>query len=506
MKVRLLHRDRDLDLRHELPRNEAALAQDLELNTLWGAMAGDDSFLFSVARYVLLSGIGNGVETVLYRQAILKDCLRNAAVIREVYDLTVDALDRRRQRWLGIASRYPAGILSDAVNLLDMFMGVLRNLRGIAAAHASGFASEGFTQLFAMIERELSDEYLANVQGHLTQLKFRKGVLLSAELAEGNVGTNYVLRQTSRDRRHWLKRLLGRTPSAYTFKLHPRDEAGARILSDLQSYGINRVANALAQSADHVRSFFEILRTELGFYVACLNLHERLTSKGEPVCFPHPVSAGERRLRFSGLYDPCLSLLLEHRVVGNDADADGKAIVIITGANQGGKSVFLRSVGVAQLMMQCGMFVAAKSYEAELCTGLFTHYKREEDATMTSGKLDEELARMSDMAEDLRPNAMLLCNESFAATNQREGSEIAGQIVSALLERRIKVVFVTHLYECAHGLTKRKAAGALFLRAERKDDGTRTFKLVEGEPLETSYGEDLYRQVFPAGTGECGTR
>ena len=37
---------------------------------------------------------------------------------------------------------------------------------------------------------------------------------------------------------------------------------------------------------------------------------------------------------------------------------------------------------------------------------------------------------------------------------------------------------------------------AMFLRAERTADGTRTFRLIEGEPLETSYGEDLYREVF----------
>ena len=32
---------------------------------------------------------------------------------------------------------------------------------------------------------------------------------------------------------------------------------------------------------------------------------------------------------------------------------------MVTGANQGGKSTFLRSVGLAQLMMQCGMLVPA---------------------------------------------------------------------------------------------------------------------------------------------------
>ena len=37
---------------------------------------------------------------------------------------------------------------------------------------------------------------------------------------------------------------------------------------------------------------------------------------------------------------------------------------------------------------------------------------------------------------------------------------------------------------------------ALFLRADRREDGRRTFKLIVGEPLGTSFGEDVYREVF----------
>jgi len=149
-------------------------------------------------------------------------------------------------------------------------------------------------------------------------------------------------------------------------------------------------------------------------------------------------------------------------------------------------------------MMQAGMFVPANSFSANLCNRLFTHYRREEDVTMKSGKLDEELSRMNEIVDDLTTDSLLLFNESFAATNEREGSEIARHIVSPLLEKRIKVFFVTHLYEFARCLYDRKMENAMFRRAERQLDGTRTFKLVEGEPLETSYCPDLYKKIFGA--------
>jgi MutS domain V len=498
MKVRLLHRDREFEAEAAAPPNASALAEDLELETLWRAMARDDEFVFEVARKGLFAGLANDVDTVLYRQAVLADCLKNPEVVREIYALAVETIAARKRHWFGIFSKYPGSILYGSIELMQMLADHLARLRRIAETHAGGFRSEGFTQFFAMLSRELSDDYLAGVRRHLTELRFRHGTLLSAALGDRAEGRDYALRRPPGSRPGWLARVLGKTPPGYSFRLPPRDEAGARILSEMRDRGINRVANALAQSVDHVMGFIETLRRELAFYAGCLNLHECLAAKGEPLVFPRPVAAGARRRRFRGLYDPCLSLHLEGRAVGNAADADGRDLIVITGPNRGGKSSFLRALGLAQLMMQAGMYVAAESFDAQLCTGLFTHYKREEDATLTRGKFDEELARLSDMVPHLRPDALVLFNESFAATNEREGSEIAAQIVRALLERRIKVCFVTHLYTFAHHFFESRRAGTLSLLAERLPDGTRTFKLHEGEPSETSYGEDVYRQIFGA--------
>jgi DNA mismatch repair ATPase MutS len=500
MKAFLMHPDRDFDLQQELPALEQDIIQDLELSTQFEAMSLGDDFLLAVAKKAVLSSLGDP-EPILYRQHVLADCLREPAVVRELYAIAVETIEGERKGFWGLfRGASPDTILHRSLEVLELFVRMLQRLRRIAADHAGRFASKGFMRLFEMLARELDEQYFRTVEEHLAELKFRGGVLISAGLGKGNKGTGYVLRRP-RESSGWLQRISARNRrSTYTFQIADRDEAGARALAELRGHGINLVANALAQSTDHILSFFNMMRAELAFYVGCLNLHERLAAKGEPTCFPVPLPPGKPALSARGLYDVCLSLHLEARAVGNDVNADGKNLVMITGANQGGKSTFLRSVGLAQLMMQCGMFVPAESFRADVRAGIFTHYKREEDSTMENGKLAEELSRMSAIVDRIGPNSLLLCNESFASTNEREGSAIARQVIRALLEAGVKVVFVTHLFDLAQGFYRRQPGSALFLRAERRADGRRTFRLVEGQPLPTSYGQDLYGRIFGSGS------
>jgi hypothetical protein len=489
--------DQSLDLQSVLPWNAEALTQDLGLNVLLDAMSNGDRFLCEVAKVALLSGLTDP-QTIRYRQHALDDGLKNAQLIMDMYQIAVDAIAAEKKGYWSYFSRYPRGILHRSVEVLQTFVGMLKRLRHLAEQHCGKFESEAFSKLFATIKQELSDEYFLEIEQHLQRLKFRSGVLVSAQLGKGNKGANYVLRTPRHDARSWLVRLLAEKPPSYTFHLHPRDEAGAQALSELADRGVNLVANALAQSADHILGFFQMLRTELAFYVGGLNLYGHLIAMGEPICFPDPVPAGRRKLSFSALHDVSLALSAGGKVVENDLNADHRGLVIITGANTGGKSTFLRSVGIGQLMMQAGMFVAAESFSSEVCEGLYTHFKREEDKAMESGKLDEELSRISGIIDRTNINSMLLFNESFASTHETEGSQIAEQITIALVDKGIKVLFVTHLYTFAHRLCGQGRRDTLFLRAERLADGTRTFRMIKGEPLQTSYGADLYESVFGA--------
>jgi len=157
-------------------------------------------------------------------------------------------------------------------------------------------------------------------------------------------------------------------------------------------------------------------------------------------------------------------------------------MMMITGANQGGKSTFLPSMGIAQLMMQVGLFVSGKQFRAGLVEGLLTHFKREEDTSMRGGKFDEQLSRISGLVDMPTPHAMALFNGSFASTRECKGSEIARQIVCAHLDSGIKVWLVTHLFVLACRLMDTRLDDALFLRAKRKEERARTFRLMEGHP------------------------
>jgi DNA mismatch repair ATPase MutS len=496
MKAFLLYRDRDFDLGADLPAAHEDLIQDLELTTLLQAMAGDDKLIYQVSTMVLLTCLDEP-EDIRYRQRVLADCLAQPEVIRQMYAVAVAAEADRRQIWGGYGGTYqnPSSNLQGAVNHLEAYVARLRQLREIADEQAGNFRSDGLRTLFATLQRELADDYFEEISYHLKQLQFRAGVVISAELARDNTGIGFVLLAPADERPRWKERLRLEPRSAYSFSIAPRDEAGGQILADLTGRGTNLVANAAAQSADHIRSYFTMLRAELAFYVGCLNLADRLADKKVPVSMPEPGPPSPVMFSCTDLRDACLELQSPDAVTGNDVQAGERPLVIITGANSGGKSTFLRSVGVAQLMMQCGLFVTARAYTSSVASGTFTHFIREEDAGMSSGRLDDELRRMSVIADQIRPHGLVLFNESFAGTNEHEGSEIGRQVVRALLDAEVRIFFVSHRFDFADSFRRNYADSALFLRAEREPDGRRNYKLAVKEPLPTSFGEDLYYRL-----------
>jgi len=103
---------------------------------------------------------------------------------------------------------------------------------------------------------------------------------------------------------------------------------------------------------------------------------------------------------------------------------------------------------------------------------------------------------MSEIADHIKRGSFLLINESFSSTNEREGSEIAREVIVALAERGVRIIFVTHFYELQRRLMESRKDDVLFLRVERKEDGTRTYRIIPGAPEKTSYADEVYSKIF----------
>ena len=495
MKVHLLFPDRDFSTEGSLCFGHETLSADLELQRIINTMSRGDGDIAEVCAAVLFSPLTD-LDVIAYRREAMEDALRSPQTVRRLYEIIGKAYEEKRKTWYWISgSRALSSTFTNSIQLLKMYLAVLRDLRSAADDDAAAFASEAFRTLFAMLREELGDDYFERVQSQLDELQDKNGTLVSVQLGRHNQGVNYVLRRKNK------RGFLMRWTLAPSYTLAPKDEMGAVDLEDRRNRAINEVTNALAQSAEHLESFLSVLQRELAFYIGGINLSEKLKESGMPVCMPVIGPAGSSRRSWSGLYDVSLALAKGTSVTSNDMEACEKKLFIITGANQGGKTTFLRSMGQAQLMAQCGLFVGAAGAEIPLRTGVFTHFKKEEDAGMKSGKLDEELTRMERIADHLESGSMMLFNESFAATNEREGSEICRQITAALNDNGVEIFSVTHLY--TYAAARKDLPGTQYLRAQRLDNGERTFRIVPGEPQETAYGRDLYIKVFGTeGTAE----
>ncbi len=499
MRALLMHPDRAFDAAGPASLDALPFARDIELQVLLDAAGGGNRHLLSVMRAAFAGLWSNDAATVLHRQAVLADALADPAGLRALYAIASEPFGRDRAWGFSLYGHAPAARVASAGRTLRSCLDVLRRLRNRCVAMAPALRSEGMLRFHATLQRDLDDAYLEGAAADLDMLAFRGGVPLSARVGAGGKPAGILPREPRPRDLSWLRSVLTYGGPSHAIQLAPRDHAGAQTFADLQNAGLGLISEALFASAQHVLGFLSQTRDELAFYVAALNLHDRLAAVGERVAFPRPAHGplgAPAAFRCRDLRDPALALTAGRPAAGSDVDADGRPLVVITGANRGGKSTFLRAAGLAQVMLQCGLFVTADAFEASLRTGLFTHHRRGEDRTMRSGKFDEELARMERIADAAGPGALVLFNESFAATNEREGSEVARGIVSALLDGGVSVILVTHMYELARSFLD--DGRARFLRAGRAADGARSFRLETADPLPESFGRDLYERIFAA--------
>jgi hypothetical protein len=495
VKVHLLSPSADADRPAHAPDPLPEHVQDLDLDTLLDAMGGGDPFVRHVAQAVLLSP-SSDITVLRWRQQVAADVHTHRDTIEALTELATAAGEAEKHIPGWFWGKHPTAVLGRSEQVLQALIGHLRALRDTATTTVDTWASPGLRDFMTRTRVTLPDEYLLEMSETLTLMRFPDGVVMTAGVGPAATTTGHVLRLPQPRPWSWRRMLGTPEPGELTYHLADRDESGERALTELRDRGQALVAEALAEAAEHITDFFHQLRWELSFYLAVDNLVRRLDAAGTGSCYPTLAPAESMRIHVAGIYDPCLVLHGATDVVPNDVDNDGRPILLISGSNQGGKSTLLRALGLSQLLTQVGMPVPAHHATLSVRSQIHTHFQREEDSHLTSGKLDEEMSRMSDIVDRLTPGALVLFNESFASTNEREGSQIARVIIDGLVRAGIGVMYVTHLHALASGLARERGPQTRFLVPERLADGRRTFRLLPGHPEDSSHALDVYDKVF----------
>ena len=457
--------------------------RDLHLTSVVMAMGSGDPHISEICRQILNSPLKTR-EEILYRQEILKDCIRDPQTMERIYEICAEAEENRKNTWCRLTSPHLTTVYSSAEDLLKIYMEALVEIR--KTLETGEFHSQGLQKLKDLLTKELSDAYLAQIRDLQAGIESKNGMEISAGFGAYLQGVSYIRRQP--DKKHGKLRWF--LQPSYT--LGDRDMKGAKDLEIRQDRAINGVANVMAQAAESLQSLVDQLRAELSFYIGGIHLWKKLRESRKVLCFPELTEGRNRSYR--GLYDGSLVLAGNERIVPNTIASENQKMWLITGANQGGKTTLLRSIGLCQLMAQCGLFVFAETCRIPVRQQIFTHFGREEDRNLRSGKLEEELSRMEKIVDQMGPGDMLLSNESFSSTNDRDGSEIFLGIVRALLSCETEVFAVTHLLEFAETIARRP--DVLSLRPERRDTGERTYKIKEEQPHPDAFAEDIYRKIF----------
>ncbi|MCL2675981.1 MAG: DNA mismatch repair protein MutS [Firmicutes bacterium] len=142
--------------------------------------------------------------------------------------------------------------------------------------------------------------------------------------------------------------------------------------------------------------------------------------------------------------------LLKESFVPNDTFINDGAdkIMVITGPNMAGKSVYMRQVALITIMAQAGCFVPALSAEICVTDRIFTRVGAGDDIRTGRSTFMVEMSEVSSIIQNAGGRSLVLLDEVGRGTATYDGLSIAWAIIELLAEKfKSKVLFSTHYHE-----------------------------------------------------------
>ena len=222
----------------------------------------------------------------------------------------------------------------------------------------------------------------------------------------------------------------------------------------------------------------------LDFYIFNTELARKYISHSIPYCYAHRAED----ISIAEGYDITLMAKECYDIIPNDISFNADTPVsFLCGANGGGKTTYLRTVGLTVIFALCGCPVPAR--HARVCTlhAVHSHFPRDERFELEGRFLDEQ-KRVDGILSDLGERSLVLLNETYATTNEEKASQKTLELAEKLKDMGQFSVYVTH----------QKSAGdsdiPMLTCVVDEGDGKRTYKIKPLKRSVRSYAEDILKK------------
>lgn len=479
------------------------LFEDFDLQPILETMSKNDKYVYQACRSIMLAPSGDR-KNIIHRQNALKEAIDNKKYIFQLYvtisETFTDLINQRDRMKKETNSTLPAVRVLNSIDTLNMLFNGLENLKKVIIDANNHFEPGIFRNFFEQFLKEYDDAFIERMQEKreaLREIQMGGEVKISGKIGRGmkcdSLIVNSITKTTVKRKFEKWDSLFGTKVKKNEIRVSYDNISMNQDCMNLQNTALLHVASCFEDFNKEISKLFDTLRAQIAFFYGCCNLHTHMNGMAYRLCFPE-ISERYHAIEAECIYDLVLAIRTLKRPMDNTFRSNDTMLYLITGVNQGGKTSFLRSVGTAQIMAQCGMFVPCKSMKTSIFRGIFTHFVRNEDETLNSGRLEEELFRLNRIVDTMNPGSLLFMNESFATTSEKEGAAMADEIIRALNENQVTVFFVTHIYAYAKKAYAERYPFTKFFETERNERNENTYRIIEGEPTQTGYAMELYRK------------
>lgn len=197
----------------------------------------------------------------------------------------------------------------------------------------------------------------------------------------------------------------------------------------------------------------------------------------------HPLI--EQLLYRSGKHDP---------YVPNDVKLSHKSCWLLHGVNSVGKSSLLKSIAIAVIMAQAGMYVAASSFTLSPYHKIFARTGNDDNIHVAHSSFVKEMTEARYIIEHSDQHSLVIADELCASTELDSAVHIVGALLQLLSQRQVSFAFATHLFALQEHpfvsqLVERKILKNFHLKVRFENKHLlfdRT--LTEGLPINRAYG------------------